>query len=34
MIGFVDSLDQDGRQIAGDINLALGGGMEKGDIVY
>jgi hypothetical protein len=33
MVGFVHWIDQDGGQIAIDFNLALGGGMEKGDIV-
>jgi hypothetical protein len=33
MIGFVHWIDQDGGQIAIDFNLALGGGMEKRDIV-
>jgi len=33
MIGFVYELDQDDGKIAIDFNEALGGGMEKGDIV-
>ncbi len=33
MIGFIDSLDQDDGKIAVDFNAALGGGMERGDIV-
>jgi hypothetical protein len=33
MIGFVHSLDQEGGEIAVDFNEALGGGIEKGDIV-
>lgn len=33
MIGFVYALDQEGGEIAVDFNEALGGGMEKGDIV-
>ena len=33
MIGFVYALDQDDGKIAIDFNEALGGGMEKGDIV-
>ena len=33
MTGFIQSLDQDGGQIAIDFNVALGGGIEKGDIV-
>jgi hypothetical protein len=33
MIGFVYALDQDNGQTTVDFNEALGGGMEKGDIV-
>jgi len=33
VIGFVHSINQDGGQIAVDFNVALGGGIEKGDIV-
>jgi hypothetical protein len=33
MTGFAHSLDQEGGQIAIDFNEALGGGIEKGDIV-
>jgi hypothetical protein len=33
MIGFIHSLGQEGGEIAVDFNEALGGGIEKGDIV-
>jgi hypothetical protein len=33
MIGFLYALDQDDGEIAVDLNEALGGGTEKGDIV-
>jgi hypothetical protein len=33
MIGFVHSLGQEGGEIAVDFNEALGGGIDKGDIV-